>query len=205
MQTTNLATIESYVTRAERDGGGWVQIVFHYVCDGCDPYSVSEQNFSEFVTWLSARSALGTRVETVRAVINTPFVPGAIRVSGGTRGGVRLSADKRCPSTPVTAPCVREPGIRAGAQRVPAAGTLIVSTGAPASGVLLELARRKRGGRPVKVKVAARALGGTGLRWKVVLTGSVPSRSGALFVTFPLGVARYPLRLNVELLARSAN
>ena len=40
-QGTTLSTIESYVTAAATHGGGWVQLVFHHVCDGCDAYSVS--------------------------------------------------------------------------------------------------------------------------------------------------------------------
>jgi peptidoglycan/xylan/chitin deacetylase (PgdA/CDA1 family) len=72
LQTTSLATIEHYVTAAERSRGGWVQIVFHYVCDGCDPYSVTEATLDRFVAWLATRARLGTRVETVRQVIQTP-------------------------------------------------------------------------------------------------------------------------------------
>jgi hypothetical protein len=33
-QGTTVATIEGYVTAAETHGGGWVQLVFHHVCDG---------------------------------------------------------------------------------------------------------------------------------------------------------------------------
>ena len=58
MKTTSLAMIENYVTTAERSGGGWVQIVFHYVCDGCDPYSVSASTLDRFLAWLAAPGAL---------------------------------------------------------------------------------------------------------------------------------------------------
>jgi peptidoglycan/xylan/chitin deacetylase (PgdA/CDA1 family) len=78
LETTSLSTIEGYVTRAERAGGGWVQIVFHYVCDGCDPYSVTVQTFSAFVSWLALRRSGDVRAETVRQVIHTPFHPPAV-------------------------------------------------------------------------------------------------------------------------------
>jgi hypothetical protein len=69
--TTSLRTIEGYVTRAQRVGGGWVQIVFHYVCDRCDEYSITPQALSDFLHWL-ARDPDATRIETVRQVIATP-------------------------------------------------------------------------------------------------------------------------------------
>lgn len=54
---TTLATMQAYVTEAENHGGGWVQIVFHHVCDRCDAYSVSLTDFTAFVEWLSTRGA----------------------------------------------------------------------------------------------------------------------------------------------------
>jgi peptidoglycan/xylan/chitin deacetylase (PgdA/CDA1 family) len=71
LRTTSLATIKHYVTRAQRVGRGWVQIVFHYVCDRCDTYAISPRTFSAFVRWLAARRSRTLRVETVRHVINT--------------------------------------------------------------------------------------------------------------------------------------
>lgn len=61
---TTLATIQSYVTGAEQNGGGWVQLVFHHVCDRCDAYSVTEADFAALVDWLAARQAQGTVVLT---------------------------------------------------------------------------------------------------------------------------------------------
>ncbi len=58
---TTLATMQSYVTAAETNGGGWVQIVFHRVCDRCDAYSVTLADFTALVQWLAAR---GTVVRT---------------------------------------------------------------------------------------------------------------------------------------------
>jgi len=58
-QGTTLATIEGYVTAAELNGGGWVQLVFHHVCDGCDAYSITHDNLSAFLDWLSIEVAQG--------------------------------------------------------------------------------------------------------------------------------------------------
>src|SRR5258706_466407 len=66
---TTLATIESYVTSAEGSGGGWVQLVFHHVCDGCDAYSITPANLTALLDWLQPRSASGTIVLTTTEVI----------------------------------------------------------------------------------------------------------------------------------------
>ena len=55
-QGTTVATIESYVTAAESNGGGWVQLVFHHVCDQCDAYSITAANLETFAAWLSERA-----------------------------------------------------------------------------------------------------------------------------------------------------
>ena len=66
---TKLAKIEGYVTAAEQNGGGWVQLVFHHICDGCDAYSISSQNFQALLDWLQPRVAFGTVVETTNQVV----------------------------------------------------------------------------------------------------------------------------------------
>ena len=72
---TTLATIESYVTRAETNGGGWVQIVFHEICDHCDQYSTSPGTLDAFLDWLAPRSTQGTTVKTVNEVIAGTLLP----------------------------------------------------------------------------------------------------------------------------------
>jgi peptidoglycan/xylan/chitin deacetylase (PgdA/CDA1 family) len=74
-QGTTLATIESYVTAAEQHGGGWVQLVFHHLCDGCDAYSITPANFQALLDWLQPRAATGTVVETTTQVIGGPLQP----------------------------------------------------------------------------------------------------------------------------------
>lgn len=175
MKTTSLATIENYVTAAERSGGGWVQIVFHYVCDGCDPYSVTASTLDRFIAWLAARARIGTTVETVRQVINTPFVPAAVSVRVGTRRAIRLRPGELCPATPVTARCTT-------VSRAPVAvrprlgSTLIVTSASPAERVMLGSRRMRR-------------LDAAGRRWKL----TIRRRSGPLTVTYPLGTATYRL------------
>lgn len=72
-----LADLQSAVTRAEAAGGGWVPIVFHHICDGCDPdgYSTSPTTLGTFLSWLAARSSSGTVVRTVRDVATDTTAP----------------------------------------------------------------------------------------------------------------------------------
>ncbi len=72
---TTLATIEGYVTQAEGSGGGWVQLVFHHVCNGCDAYSISSANLIALLDWLQPRSANGTVVQTTGTVIGGTVKP----------------------------------------------------------------------------------------------------------------------------------
>lgn len=78
--TTTLAQLEGYVTQAQQHGGGWVPIIFHHVCDGCDPtYAVSPSLLSAFLDWLQTQEPLGTTVSTVASVVGgsvQPAVPG---------------------------------------------------------------------------------------------------------------------------------
>jgi peptidoglycan/xylan/chitin deacetylase (PgdA/CDA1 family) len=67
-QGTTLATIEGYVTAAET-GGGWVQLVFHHVCDQCDAYSITPDNLSLLLDWLQTQSGNGVVVMTTSQVI----------------------------------------------------------------------------------------------------------------------------------------
>jgi hypothetical protein len=67
--TTSLEALQSFVTQAESNGGGWVQLVFTNVCDGCSEYSVSQATMNAFVPWLAARGGQGTVVKTVQDVI----------------------------------------------------------------------------------------------------------------------------------------
>jgi peptidoglycan/xylan/chitin deacetylase (PgdA/CDA1 family) len=83
-----LTDIEGAVTRAEDAGGGWVVLLFHHVCDGCDPvngYSVSPAILSGFLDWLAPRSSSGTSVRTMSDVMGDKTAPtSAITCNGSS-------------------------------------------------------------------------------------------------------------------------
>jgi hypothetical protein len=72
-QGTTLATIEGYVTEAATHGGGWVQIVFHHLCDGCDAYSVTAADLEGLLAWLETQD--GVSVQTTNQVIGGQVLP----------------------------------------------------------------------------------------------------------------------------------
>jgi peptidoglycan/xylan/chitin deacetylase (PgdA/CDA1 family) len=74
-QGTTVATIEGYVTAAEQNGGGWVQLTFHHICSQCDAYSITTANMQALLDWLETQVTAGTVVvESTRQVIGGPFV-----------------------------------------------------------------------------------------------------------------------------------
>lgn len=73
--STTLAALQQYVTQAEQNGGGFVPIVFHHVCDGCSSNAVSPAMLAAFMDWLAAR-APATQVATVHEVIGGEVRPG---------------------------------------------------------------------------------------------------------------------------------
>jgi peptidoglycan/xylan/chitin deacetylase (PgdA/CDA1 family) len=184
LDTTPLSTIEAYVIHAERRGG-WVQIVFHHVCDRCDTYAVSVPTLTAFLGWLAARSARGTVVQTVRRVIETPFEPSAVWALR-TAARSRMLANRRCPATPVTAVCTTIPG-RSMATAIPVRsdGLVWLATSASAESVRL-------------LAPAARAVPGRRARRRGLWTlnvGTARRGTATVAVRYPLGVADYPIRL----------
>jgi peptidoglycan/xylan/chitin deacetylase (PgdA/CDA1 family) len=73
--STSLATIEGWITQTERSGGGWVQLIFHHVCDNCDVYSIKTADLNGLLDWLQPRAANGTTVKTVNEVIGGAIQP----------------------------------------------------------------------------------------------------------------------------------
>ena len=65
--------IYRYVSNAETHGGGWVILVFHHICDSCNPYGISADLFSQVLDTL-ANDQLVT-VRNVGDVIAGPFQP----------------------------------------------------------------------------------------------------------------------------------
>jgi peptidoglycan/xylan/chitin deacetylase (PgdA/CDA1 family) len=66
---TSLSEIEELITHAEDTGGGWLQLVFHNVCDSCSDYAISPANFNALLDWLQMRASQGTLVRTPNQVI----------------------------------------------------------------------------------------------------------------------------------------
>jgi peptidoglycan/xylan/chitin deacetylase (PgdA/CDA1 family) len=65
----NLTTMENAVTAAAQNGGGWVPVTFHDVCNGCSSVSVSANDLSSFLDWLQQQAGSGVVVETVQQVV----------------------------------------------------------------------------------------------------------------------------------------
>ncbi len=67
--------LESYVTKVEQTGGGWAPLVFHQICNACDPNAISQSDLAAFLDWLQPRAANGTIVKTVGDVIGGTVKP----------------------------------------------------------------------------------------------------------------------------------
>lgn len=70
-----LAGVEAQITAAAAHSGGWVNLVFHQLCDKCDSQRMSVRNFVSLLDWLSSRASSGVVVATVRDVVGTNSVP----------------------------------------------------------------------------------------------------------------------------------
>lgn len=69
-----LANLEQTVMHAERTGG-WLVLMFHHICAGCNVNSVSPTIFDRFLQWLSLRALIGTGARTVNQVIGGTAKP----------------------------------------------------------------------------------------------------------------------------------
>jgi peptidoglycan/xylan/chitin deacetylase (PgdA/CDA1 family) len=75
-KSTKLATLEQYVLAAEANGGGWVQFVFHHVCEQCGPYAISAAKLTAFLDFLQGEVAAGrVAVQTTAQVIGGDVQP----------------------------------------------------------------------------------------------------------------------------------
>ena len=73
--STSLATIQGWITQAEQSGAGWVQLIFHHVCDNCNVYSITAGDLNALLDWLQPRAAHGTVVKTAGEVIGGAVQP----------------------------------------------------------------------------------------------------------------------------------
>jgi peptidoglycan/xylan/chitin deacetylase (PgdA/CDA1 family) len=75
-KATKLATMEEYVLNAEANGGGWVQFVFHRVCESCGAYSITTAKLTALLDFLQAEVNAGrVSVQTTAQVIGGPVNP----------------------------------------------------------------------------------------------------------------------------------
>lgn len=75
-KSTKLSTLELYVRNAEANGGGWVQFVFHRLCEQCGPYAITPAKFTAFLDFLQGEVAGGrVTVQTTAQVIGGPVQP----------------------------------------------------------------------------------------------------------------------------------
>jgi peptidoglycan/xylan/chitin deacetylase (PgdA/CDA1 family) len=75
-KSTKLSTLELYVRNAEANGGGWVQFVFHRLCEKCGPYAITPAKFTAFLDFLQGEVAGGrVVVQTTAQVIGGPVQP----------------------------------------------------------------------------------------------------------------------------------
>ncbi len=63
---TDFNKLVRYVTGTRKDGGGWVILIFHHVCKGCDYFSVQPDVLERFTAWLVGQQTSGNI--TVRTV-----------------------------------------------------------------------------------------------------------------------------------------
>jgi peptidoglycan/xylan/chitin deacetylase (PgdA/CDA1 family) len=67
---TEFGKLQRYVAATRKEGGGWVILTFHHVCDGCDYFAVRPDVLAKFVHWLAEQQSLGRlQVKTVGAVV----------------------------------------------------------------------------------------------------------------------------------------
>jgi peptidoglycan/xylan/chitin deacetylase (PgdA/CDA1 family) len=70
-----LAALKQEVTLAEKNGGGWVQFLFHDICNGCSDLAISAANFQNFLNFVQGQAANNVVVKTVAQVIGGPVQP----------------------------------------------------------------------------------------------------------------------------------
>ena len=67
---TSFSKLQRYVSGVRKEGGGWLILIFHHVCDGCDYFAVSPDVLQRFIPWLAEEQAQGrVHVRTVGEII----------------------------------------------------------------------------------------------------------------------------------------
>jgi peptidoglycan/xylan/chitin deacetylase (PgdA/CDA1 family) len=67
---TDFTKLQRYVVGTRQEGGGWVILIFHHLCDTCDYFAVKPDILGRFIRWLAEQQTLGRlRVTTVGEVV----------------------------------------------------------------------------------------------------------------------------------------
>ncbi|HSR21391.1 MAG TPA: polysaccharide deacetylase family protein [Anaerolineales bacterium] len=67
---TSFSKLRRYVTGTVKEGGGWLILIFHHVCDDCDYFAVRPEVLQRFIPWLAEQQAQGLlQVRTVGDVV----------------------------------------------------------------------------------------------------------------------------------------
>jgi peptidoglycan/xylan/chitin deacetylase (PgdA/CDA1 family) len=77
--TTTVSAMQAAVTAAKNNGGGWVPITFHHICNACDVNYITLADFKTFLDWLQGQAGNGVVVRTMQNVLGgsvQPAVPG---------------------------------------------------------------------------------------------------------------------------------
>ena len=67
---TSFSKLQRYVAGTRKEGGGWLILIFHHVCDACDYFSVHPEVLHRFIAWLAEEQAQGrVQVSTVGGIV----------------------------------------------------------------------------------------------------------------------------------------
>jgi peptidoglycan/xylan/chitin deacetylase (PgdA/CDA1 family) len=67
---TSFSKLQRYVSGVRTDGGGWLVLIFHHVCDDCDFFAASPAVWQRFIPWLAEEQAQGrVKIRTVGEVV----------------------------------------------------------------------------------------------------------------------------------------
>jgi len=67
---TSFSKLQRYVSGMRKEGGGWLILIFHHVCDACDYFAVRPDVLHRFIPWLAEEQAQGrVKVMTVGEIV----------------------------------------------------------------------------------------------------------------------------------------
>jgi peptidoglycan/xylan/chitin deacetylase (PgdA/CDA1 family)/archaellum component FlaF (FlaF/FlaG flagellin family) len=105
--SSKLSDYENAVLNAESQGGGWVPLVFHQICNACDANWITQSDFTSLLAWLQGQAANGVVVKRVQDVIGgslQPAVPGPAAPAAPNGWNVLRNASLEYNSTTGAAP-----------------------------------------------------------------------------------------------------